>query len=441
MRQSPLPLFKDLMPFGGQLDSTNKWLKLSELVPWEKLDKMYLKYFKRPGAVKDSRLILGMLIGKHFTKLSDREIIDYFHENPYFQYFCGMSTFVTGEEKKVFHHSLLSKRRSKLGKKYFSEFERAILEVLKESGVIKSNKLILDATVAPSHVEYPNDVKLMNVAREWLCKTILELKNKIDPKLKIRTYRRKARTLFLYFQKKKKKSRRIIQQAKKKMSSYLRRNIEQVEKLISSYEKLPLDIFNGLPIKTIKKHVQTAKEIYHQQIEMIREKTTRVSNRIVSFHQPQVRPIVRGKEGKRVEFGPKELLAYVGGYVFLDNISFDNFNEGIYLEKSLKKHEERFGQNPKVVCADGIFSNRYNRQLLKDQKVEHSFKHIGKATKKVKARTKKLRKLRNEVEGVIGTLKERWGLNRIIYTIQDGETIQNYLAMGVHNLNKAAKAM
>lgn len=115
------------------LDSNNKWLKLSELVPWEKLDKMYLKYFKRPRAVKESRLMLGMLIGKHFMKLSDRDIVDYFHETPYFQYFCGMSTFVVGESKKVFHHSLLSKRRSKLGKKYFEEFELEILEELKKS--------------------------------------------------------------------------------------------------------------------------------------------------------------------------------------------------------------------------------------------------------------------------------------------------------------------
>ncbi len=79
--------------------------------------------------------------------------------------------------------------------------------------------------------------------------------------------------------------------------------------------------------------------------------------------------------------------------------------------------------------------------MLKKKKVEHSFKLIGTAAKKAKARTRKLRKVRNEVEGVIGTLKERWGLNQIIYTIQDGETIQNYLAIGVHNLNKAAKAM
>lgn len=295
--------------------------------------------------------------------------------------------------------------------------------------------------MAPSHIEYPNDVKLMNVAREWICKTILEEKNKIDPRLKIRTYRRKARVLFLDFQKKKKKSKRLIEKSKKKMASYLRRNIEQIERLISRYHKLPLDIFNGLSIKTTQKHVHTAKEIYQQQREMILAKSTRVSNRIVSFHQPQVRPILRGKEGKGVEFGPKELVAYVGGYAFLDKISFDNFNEGICLEESLKKHEDRFGNRPTVVCADDIFSNRYNRQLLKEKKVEHSFKLIGTATKKAKTRTRKLRKLRNEVEGVIGTLKERWGLDRIIYTIQDGETIQNYLAMGVHNLNKAAKAI
>lgn len=434
-------LFKNLMPFGGELNQNNKWIKMSEIIPWSKMETAYNKYFKRLGKVKDSRLILGLLTGKHYMKLSDRDIIDYFHENPYFQLFCGMDTFVSGNNKKIIHHSLLSKRRSKLGKKYFAEFEREIIEILKEEKIIDSRTLMLDATVVPSNIEYPNDVKVMNVAREWICKIILEIKNRIDPSMKVRTYRRKAKKMFLDFQKKKKKARKLIIKTKKQMANYLNRNIKQIEELIERYKGVVVDIFETLPIGEIKKHIKTAKEIYEQQIKMIKEKTNRVANRIVSFHQPQVRPIVRGKEGKNVEFGPKEVLSYVDGYAFLDKISFDNFNEGIRLEESIQKHRERFGANPDIVCIDDIYSNRYNKQLLKDLNIESSLKITGKAEKKTKARNKKIRKLRNEIEGVIGTLKERWNLKKIIYTIPDGESIQNYLSMGIHNIAKAAKTI
>ncbi len=40
-----LPLFVDMMPFGGKLDENNRWIKLSELVPWDNLIALHDKYF------------------------------------------------------------------------------------------------------------------------------------------------------------------------------------------------------------------------------------------------------------------------------------------------------------------------------------------------------------------------------------------------------------
>jgi len=53
----------------------------------------------------------------------------------------------------------------------------------------------------------------------------------------------------------------------------------------------------------------------------------RIEDRIVSLSQPHIRPIVRGKAGKSVEFGAKLSASCFEGYVFLDRISWDNFNE------------------------------------------------------------------------------------------------------------------
>ena len=52
-----------------------------------------------------------------------------------------------------------------------------------------------------------------------------------------------------------------------------------------------------------------------------------IENRIVSIEQPHIRPIVRGKAGKAVEFGAKISISYLERYVFLDEISWENFNE------------------------------------------------------------------------------------------------------------------
>jgi hypothetical protein len=49
---------------------------------------------------------------------------------------------------------------------------------------------------------------------------------------------------------------------------------------------------------------------------------------IMSLHQPHIRCIVRGKPGFPYEFGPKVVLNIMNGFVHIDEISFDNFNEG-----------------------------------------------------------------------------------------------------------------
>ena len=42
--------------------------------------------------------------------------------------------------------------------------------------------------------------------------------------------------------------------------------------------------------------------LYEQQLQMYRERTHTIEDRIVSISQPHVRPMVRGKVGRKVEF-------------------------------------------------------------------------------------------------------------------------------------------
>jgi len=72
-----------------------------------------------------------------------------------------------------------------------------------------------------------------------------------------------------------------------------------------------------------------------------------IEHRIVSIHQPHVRPIVRGKCQAKVEFGSKIHLSLVDGISFLDELSWDVFNEGTYLMVYVEKYKKRFGSYPK----------------------------------------------------------------------------------------------
>ena len=61
-----------------------------------------------------------------------------------------------------------------------------------------------------------------------------------------------------------------------------------------------------------------------------------------SSSKPYVRPIVRGKEVKNVEFGAKCNNIQVDGISFIEKLSFNAFNEGIRLEHCIKMHKRLF---------------------------------------------------------------------------------------------------
>ena len=436
-----LPIFKELNPYSGNIDQNNRWIKLARLVPWDVMEVIYRDHFDqgKQKVIKNGRLMLGLMLGQMLMSLSDREIVEYFHENPYFQYFCGQETFVAKRDKGIVHHSLLSKRRKRLGKAYVEKFEREVLEVLKSKGLIKGHKLILDATVFPANITYPNDVKLLNTVREYLCEKILEVKNTYDPKGRIRTVRRVARKVYLKFQKTKKKSKQLIRKTRNQMIRYVKRNIRQLETVLEKAVAL-----KEWKREQIEVHLKTAKKILEQQVYMATTRGRQVANRIVSFHWPDVRPIIRGKDGKSVEFGPKAHVALIDGYACLDDLRYEAYHEGNELEASLKNHQDRFGIEPKMVLADQLYATRKNRAFLEEQEIEHAFKRVGRPPKepteearKKRRRFKKKQGERNHIEGTFGHLKSRFNLGTIKWRVVDGERMQVGLGLVAFNLHTA----
>lgn len=418
-------LFAELLPFGGKLNSNNRWIKLHDLVPWEELENIYKKYFSelgRPG--KDSQLINGLMIVKHQKVLSDEEIVKDFLENPYIQYFCGYDQFVTDKE---IDSSTLTRMRKRLGVEYFKKFEEEILNLLKSRKIIKDNEQQIDATVFPANVTYPTDTGLLEKVRIWLVERICEIEKKLKIKERARTYCRVAREVYLDFQKKRKKKAKEVHKAKKQILQYVRRNIEQLKRAIDCTGDT---IFGA----RIKEKLTIAVTIYRQQLEMLKKKVHSVEDRIVSFHRPHVRPIVRGKSGKEVEFGPKVSVSLVDGYLFLDKFSNDAYNEGTVLSESLKLHEDRFGKKPDVVITDKIYGSKTNREILKEEEIKAAFVPLGRkswASKKIEKWVKQKQKKRSRIEGFIGVSKVHYGLERLLYKNEELNIRLGLLAMNL----------
>ena len=134
--QKQLSLAEFDWPFQVALNEHNRWVRLSECIPWDELAEGYCRGLSqgqgRPA--KDARLVIGAVIIKHKLCLSDEEAVLQIQENPYLQYFVGLP----GYQMEVpFVPSLFVEIRKRMGQDVFEVFHTA-----KESYYYANQRLV-----------------------------------------------------------------------------------------------------------------------------------------------------------------------------------------------------------------------------------------------------------------------------------------------------------
>jgi hypothetical protein len=432
-------------PFERKLNPTNRWIILSKLLPWDELCSIYWKHIPEKATGRPAlnpRIVLGAIIIKHLCDLDDRETVDQISENVYMQYFLGYTSFC---DVPPFDASLFVEFRQRLGLEEINKINERISKIKQEleskeekknqnnnennsqnqQNITHKGSLITDATVCPQDIAYPTDIDLLNDAREKSQELIDILFEISSMQKKPRNYRERARKEYLKVAQKKTKTRKDIRTAQKQQLGYLGRNIRSIEKI--------LDTLTGIPLnKKQYKYLLVIQHLYQQQKTMYDTKTHSIEDRIVSIHQPHVRPIVRGKAKSKVEFGSKINISLVNGITFLDDFSWDAFNEGTRLKNSVEKYKERLGYYPKEVLADKIYCNRENRVYLKEKGIILKAKPLGRPTK-VALSNQVSPGERNPVEGKFGQAKTAYGLDRIKARLSN--TSQSWVASIILVLN------
>ena len=297
-------------------------------------------------------------------------------------------------------------------------------------------KLILDATIAPADISYPTDLGLLNQARQQTEKIIDFLYKTVKERVltKPRTYRKLARKEYLKVAKQKRPSQNQKRKAIKKQLNYIKRNLSHIVRLVELGANLK--ILN----KKQYKMLLVVTEVYRQQSWLAETKKQSIADRIVSLSQPHIRPIVRGKAGKPVEFGAKLSVSCCEGYVFLDRISWDNFNESGDLQSQIEAYYNFTGYDPESVHVDQIYRTRENRAWCKERGIRLSGPPLGRPPAHVSAEKKKQaledEKIRNTIEGKFGQAKRRFSLNRVMAKLS--HTSQTAIAITFLVMNLSA---
>lgn len=422
---SPLQLSLDEFDsgFGFKLTGSNRWVILAKRIPWDEICSVYNRCLNNKLLGADGinpRVAIGALLIKHMCNLSDRETIQQIQENMYMQYFLGLTGYTA---EPLFDPSLFVDIRKRLGMEQINEINERIMKINRRvdkaeqgekedesggnSGEGNNGKIIMDATACPQDIAYPTDLHLLNDAREKtenLIDFICEAKRqKHIPSRRPRTYRKKARKDFLHTAQKKHKTKTELRRAIRKQLGYVRRNIRYIHN--------ELDKQGVLFGRRDYKYWLVIQTLYEQQLHMFKTRTHSIAHRIVSIHQPHVRPIVRGKSNAYVEFGSKIQVSLMNGVAFLDELSWEAFNEGTRLKKAVLDYKARFGCYPKEVLADKIYCNRENRIWLAEHGIRLKAKPLGRPSKAVQNHVRPGE--RNPIEGLFGQAKNAYGLGRI----------------------------
>jgi hypothetical protein len=399
--------------------------KIFVSIPWDKLVSIFQikesnkgtkNYFSPKGK-------LALMFLKHHTCCSDRRLMEQLNSNIDYQFFCDIDLGYL----RLTNYKIISQIRCELSDKLdICKTEKALFS--KWSEYIKDqNSITTDATCYESEVRFPTDQKLLWECVHWShhqLKIIYKTFNIKPPRTKYLKWKKR----YINYSKMRRKTvnkRTPLTRGLLHLLNKINQELDHAENMID-FQKT----------QSYHDRRETLKNIYEQQ-SVLFETGEYPKNRIVSIHKNYLRPIVRGKEKKKVEFGAKVNKLQIDGINFIQHISFDNFNEGTQLENTVFKAQGLTKTAVKVLGADAIYATNKNRNFVTKNTIQTDFKSKGKRSKdyknqkRIKAIISKERSTR--LEGSFGKEKEHYHLKKIKAKTKATEIL--WIFFGIHTAN------
>ena len=402
--------------------------KIYQAIPWQSLVKtLGLKDAgKGPQSIFSPRGKIALMFLKHYAACSDKKLIEQLNGNLDYQFFCDLHLSIG---YRIKNYKIVSAIRCEIAEQL--DISKVQEELIKSWLPHMSNlsSITCDATCYESAIRYPTDVKLLWEAVSWSYEQMKGLSRMTGTRLLRTKYSKWERRYISYskMKKKRRKKRKVLKRALLHLLNKINGQLDTLEKLIA-----PTSISTRY-----HRRRSTIKLIYRQQQEMFVNGLNRIKDRIVSIDKPYVRPIVRGKENKLVEFGAKVNKLQIDGISFIEHLNFNAFNEGIRLTETIFLAQKLTRKKVKIVGADAIYANNKNRNFVTKYHIKTDFKPKGRRSKHRKHQDQLARMITKErasrLEGSFGTDKEHFLLKKNLARTRKTEILMIFF--GIHTSN------
>ena len=399
--------------------------KIYSSIPWDSLVINFgLKdCIKGPTSIFSPQGKIALMFLKHYACCSDKRLIEQLNGNIEYQYFCGISM----GSNRLTNYKIVSEIRCELSKTLNIDKVQQTLFDSWRSAMSDHHSIVMDATCYESELRYPTNEKLLWEAVDWsygqlktLCKTI----GVKTPRTKYLKWKKR----YISYS----KMRRKTKSKRKSLDRSLLLLLAKIDGKLSTLEK-------SYGLQMTKKYYQrraTIKKIYEQQHQLFHT-AEKPKDRIVSIGKNYLRPIVRGKEVKPVEFGAKVNKYQIDGISFIEHLNFNAFHEGNRFQDTIFNAQRLTRTKTKLAGADAIYATNKNRKFATKYKIKTDFKRKGRAGKHEKQRQQMAAMIQKEratrLEGSFGKEKEHYHLKKIKARTKQTETL--WIFFGIHTSN------
>ncbi len=359
--------------------------------------------------------------------------------------FCRISL-----SERVPDESTVRKLTRRIGPETVSEMTRALIVKATREKRFRPRAVRIDSTVIEADVKYPTDAGLASsgvrvLAREGrkLSKLVQEKQARVRDRS--RAMGHKLRTITRTIRRRSGEAKQEVLKLTGETGEMLERSIREARRLAAIARRKARGRGARAKLKAAAALEEMADrcEKVATQIRQ-RVKGEPIKDRIVSLHDPDARPIRKGKLGKRTEFGFVSQLAEVTehtktgarGLILSASTELGNPAEETLLPGTVAELD-RLGINVREVAVDGGFKPGPTNTALADLHPKTVF-IAGRQEPGSKRTQRRLRRYRTGEEGRISHLKRRYGLDRSRLKGDQGRQIWTEWAILAYNTDTLA---
>lgn len=382
-------------------------------------------YFSPEGKV-------ALMFLKMYTQLSAPKLLEQLNGNIHYQIFCGVAI---DPLRPLRNYKLIDDIILELSGKLKVQQLQEILAEKWKPYMSNLDTLYTDATCYESDMRFPTDPKLLWEGIERCYRTMCRLSSALGI-CRPRTKYNDVSKANMAYRKQRKHSKNQTRRIVRRLLDLLGKILKEIRMLEREHPEL-----SDLLTDRERNEIAIITRMYRQQKNHYESGNSRESipDRIVSISKPYVRPIVRGKEVKSVEFGAKCNNIQVDGISFIEKLSFNAFNEGTRLMHCLTLHQKLFGVKATKVGGDAGYAGTENRDYCRANGIQTSFVKRGRPFVSKNSKDiirKELARVRaTAMEGSFGTQKEHYSLRRVKARKKATEIL--YIFFGIHAANAA----